>query len=675
MMKLHRILPAVLLLGAACVTEVKSQSLLPSPQKMERGRGTFRTDRALSYVYPADLAAGAAHVRRVLGEGAPEGRGREGTVVLAACASLPPEAYRLRVAPDTLWLAAASPEGFLRGAQTLAQLSTDKGQLPCCTVEDAPAYRWRGCMLDLSRHFFPLDYLRKQIDVLASFKMNRLHLHLTDGTGWRMEIKRYPRLTQVAAWRTPSRLQDWWDGERRYCTADTEGAYGGFYTQQELRELVAYAAERGVTLVPEIEMPAHSEEVMAVYPELSCTHKPYEQEDFCPGSIATYDFLENVLREVMDVFPSEYIHVGGDEAAMKSWPACPLCQQKLREIGSTDVKDLQTYLIARMGRFLQAHGRRLVGWDEIVADSLADNTTVMVWRNPVHAKAAIERGYDVVLSPAQYAYLDYYQDAPHTQPKAFGGFLPLEHVYAFRPGDGLTEAQQRHILGVQGNLWAEQVPTAEHAEYMLYPRILAIAEIGWRGTENRMPYADFRRLALTHADRLRKECGVNAFDLRKEVGERPEALRMTKHKARGARVIYRTPYSSYYPAGGEGALTDGRHGGWTHSNSRWQGFIGKDGMDVTIDLGARRSFSRVETSLLQIVSAWIYMPQRYVVSVSDDGEHFTTLQDLAVPENKSDLPLYERLVWKGRATARYIRIQAPQEKEGGWVFCDEIEVY
>lgn len=674
-MKLSRMLPAFLLMGMACLPEVKSQDLLPTPQRMERQRGTFRTDRAIDYVHPAALAEGAAHVRRVLGESAQTCKGRPGTVVLADNPAAQPEAYSLRVTPDTLFLAASTPTGFLRGAQTLAQLLSDKGQLPCCIVEDAPAYRWRGCMLDLSRHFFPLDYIRKQIDALASFKMNRLHLHLTDGAGWRMEIKRYPRLTQVAAWRTPSLLQDWWDGERRYCTADSADAYGGFYTQQELRELVAYAAERGVTLVPEIEMPAHSEEVLAVYPELSCTHKPYEQEDFCPGNIATYDFLENVLKEVMDVFPSEYIHVGGDEAAMKSWPSCPLCQQKLREIGSTDVKDLQVHLISRMGRFLQAHGRKLLGWDEIISDSLTDQTAVMVWRNPVHAKAAIGRGSDVVLAPAQYAYLDYYQDAPHTQPKAFGGFLPLEHVYSFQPGEGLTEEERRHVLGVQGNLWAEQIPTVEHAEYMLYPRILAIAEIGWRGTEDRMPYADFRRVALAHADRLRRERGINAFDLRTEVGERPEARTPLKHKARGARVIYQTPYSPYYPAGGETALTDGRRGGWTHSNSQWQGFIGKDGMDVTIDLGGKRSFSRVETSLLQIVSAWIYLPQRYVVSVSDDGEHFTPLQDLAVPENTSDLPQYERLTWKGRASARYIRVQAPQEKEGGWVFCDEIAVY
>lgn len=674
-MKLSRMLPAFLLMGMACIPEVKPQDLLPTPLKMEMRRGTFRTDRAIDYVHPAALAEGAAHVRRVLGESAQTCKGRPGTVVFADNPAAQPEAYSLRVTPDTLFLAASTPTGFLRGAQTLAQLLSDKWTLPCCTVEDAPTYRWRGCMLDVSRHFFPLDYLRKQIDVLASFKMNRLHLHLTDGAGWRMEIKRYPRLTQMAAWRTKSLWKEWWNGGRQYCAADSAGAYGGYYTQDELRELVAYAAERGITIVPEIEMPGHSEEVMAAYPELSCTHKPYEQEDFCPGNIGTYDFLENVLREVMDVFPSEYIHVGGDEAAKRSWPDCPLCQQKLRELGADNVEALQAHLIARMGRFLQAHGRKLIGWDEIIAGGLGENTTVMVWRDPEHAKTAIAHGYDVVLSPSKYAYIDYYQDAPHTQPEAIGGFIPLEQIYSFRPGDGLSGNERQHVLGIQANLWAEYIPTVEQAEYMLYPRILAIAETGWTGEEHRPAYTAFRQLALAHADRLRRERGINAFDLRKETGTRPEAKQAVSHKARGARVTYNVPFSPYYPAGGDSALVDGRHGGWTHSDGAWQGFSGKAGMDVTIDLGRSRTFHRVETSLLQVPSAWIYFPQRYVVSVSDDGEHFTPLCDRALPERSSDQPLFEQEAWKGHAKGRYIRVQAPRRKPDQWIFCDEITVF
>lgn len=662
-------------MGAACISEAQSQNLLPTPRQMELQRGTFRTDRALRYEYTTELEAGMGHVSRVIGEGTLANKGRAGTVVLTADPTLQEEAYRLRITPDTVMIAAAEELGFLRGSQTLAQLLTEKGTLPCCTIEDQPAYRWRGCMLDVSRHFFPLEYLRKQIDALASFKMNRLHLHLTDGAGWRMEIKRYPRLTQMAAWRTKASWKEWWNGDRHYSSADSAGAYGGFYTQQELRELVAYAAERGITIVPEIEMPGHSEEVMSAYPELSCTHADYGQEDFCPGNIGTYDFLENVLLEVMDVFPSEYIHVGGDEAAKKSWPDCPLCQKKLHEMGATDVEALQAQLIARMGRFLQAHGRKLLGWDEIIADGLGENTTVMVWRDPEHARRAIAHGYDVVLSLCQYAYLDYYQDAPHTQPEAIGGFIPLEHIYSFAPEAGMNAEERQHVVGIQANLWAEYIPTVEHAEYMLYPRILAIAETGWTGAERRPAYADFRQLALVHADRLHSNMGINAFDLRKETGTRPEARQLSDHKARGAQVTYNAPFNRYYPAGGEGALVDGRHAGWSHSDGVWQGFSGKGGMDVTIDLGSSRTIRRVDASLLQVPGAEIFFPSRFQVSVSEDGEHFTTVCDRAIPEQTSRETRYEHQVWKGKATGRYIRVQAPQGTGGPWVFCDEIEVW
>ena len=262
---------------------------------------------------------------------------------------------------------------------------------------------------------------------MAQYKFNYLHLHLTDAAGWRIEIKRYPRLTNFAAWRPQASWTEWAANGHRYTYADSCNAYGGYYTQDQLRHLVAYAAQRGITIVPEIEMPGHSEEVLTAYPELSCTHQPYQQADFCPGSIATYDFLENVLSEVMDVFPSKYIHIGGDEAAKKSWGSCPLCQQMMRQL-ACDKDGLQAHLIAHMGRFLQRHGRQLVGWDEVIAANLPANTTVMVWRDTQYAHRALQHGYGVVLSPGAYCYLDAYQDAPHTQPEAIGGYLPLDKV-------------------------------------------------------------------------------------------------------------------------------------------------------------------------------------------------------------------------------------------------------
>lgn len=582
------------------------------------------------------------------------------------------EAYQLRVTPDSLVLSAAAPVGFLRGAQTISQL-LEAGKIPCCTINDAPAYPWRGAMLDVSRHFFPLSFLKKQIDVMSSYKINRLHLHLTDAAGWRMEIKRYPRLTGFAAWRPEKSWKTWWNGNRLYAEEGTPGAYGGYYTQEELRGLVQYAVERGITIVPEIEMPAHSEEVLTAYPELSCTHEPYKQADFCPGSVATYDFLENVLKEVMDVFPSEYIHVGGDEAAKASWPSCPLCQHKMKELGLKEVDDLQTHLIAHMGRFLRSHGRRLVGWDEVIAPGLDQTSTVMVWRGAEYARTAAELGYDVVMAPGTHCYLDYYQDAPPSQPEAIGGYLTLEKVYSFNPQEGLSAEAQKHIKGVQGNLWTEYIPSESHVEYMFYPRLLALAEIGWNGTAEKN-FKEFRTRALQQTTLLRSR-GVAAFDLAQEKGERVERMRPVKHKALKALVCYNAPYSDKYAAGGDVALTDGLRGGWANNDGRWQGFIGAGGLDVTIDLGRTQRIRRVATNFMQACGPEIFYPSAYVVSVSTDGKTFREVGRKERASEKTTHPDVELWQWQGSAQARYVKVQASPSSFGGWLFADEIEVH
>lgn len=588
--------------------------------------------------------------------------------------STSPEAYCLRITPDSILVYTTADEGKLRAAQTLDQLRTAQGAYPCCDIADAPAYEWRGAMIDVSRHFFSTDFLRKQIDILASFKFNRLHLHLTDAAGWRMEIKRYPRLTNLAAWRRGANWKAWWnENGRQYCPEGTPEAYGGYYIQDELRSLVAYAAQRGITIVPEIEMPAHSEEVLTAYPELSCTHEPYKQADFCPGSVATYDFLENVLAEVMDVFPSEYIHVGGDEAGMGSWPTCLLCQNKMRELGISAPKGLQSHLITQMGQYLKAHGRRLVGWDEIIDAKLGEGTTVMVWRSADFAADAVRAGYDVILSPGSHCYLDAYQDNPPAQPEAMGGFLPLEKVYSFVPGEGLTEAERReHIRGIQGNLWTEYIPTEAQAEYMLYPRLLALAEVGWNGTATK-DYPAFRQRAIAATDKLRAR-GINAFDLHHEVGNRKAYDKPVKHKATGARVTYNVSYNNAYRAAGDASLTDGLRGGWSYGDGRWQGFIDKGRLDVTIDLGKRQSFRSVSADFFQSCGPEIFYPATYRVSISDDGEHFTPLgADDRTVERTIQPGIVTRSV-KARAAARYIRVQADAGKFGGWVFTDEIVV-
>lgn len=648
---------------------IQAQNLLPKPQQVTMGKGVFNTSDGVKV--ENQVGADAENIYTKAWNAKVNDAAKRVVKFTKLANASSPEAYKLHVATDAIEICAASSEGFLRAWQTMEQLTTKKG-IACCDIVDAPAYKWRGLMLDVSRHFFPISFLKKQIDVMSEYKFNRLHIHLTDAAGWRIEIKRYPRLNNFAAWRSGKLWKDWNANGNKYLEQGSEGAEGGYYTQDELRDLVKYAAERGITIVPEIEMPGHSEEVLTAYPELSCTHEPYKQSDFCPGNIGTYDFLENVLKEVMDIFPSHYIHVGGDEAAKKSWGSCALCQKKMKELGIDNVDGLQAHLISHMGKFLNEHGRQLVGWDEVIAGNLSKNTTVMVWRGTELAHEAIKHGYDVVMSPGAYCYFDMYQDAPGTQPVANGGFIPTEKVYSYVPGSDLPEAERNMITGVQANLWTEHIPTPEYAEYMLYPRALALAEIGWNGTKTKN-YPEFKTRALAQVEHLKAE-GVNPFELKKEIGERKEKMKPVQHKAVGAKVTYNHAYNRYYPAAGEKTLVDGNMGGWAHGDGRWQGFIGKDCFDVTIDLGNSTKISSVGTDFMQSSGPEIFYPSQYTVSVSEDGKNFTQVFDKKYESSKEPILNFKTLTWKGSKTARYIRVQAKPSSFGGWLFVDEIIV-
>lgn len=653
---------------------VGAQQLLPAPQEVQWQQGSFSLDvpfRLENMPAQSPLSAWAQAVRT----GKAGGKKCARIVRLEEWTDAPSlEAYELRVGRDTLLVRAASRAAERWAVATLRQLSDGgKEGVRACRIVDYPQWGWRGAMLDVSRHFFPISFLRKQVDVLAQFKFNRLHLHLTDAAGWRMEIKKYPRLTQFAAWRTDSLWKTWWNGDRHYQEEGTPGAYGGYYTQAELRELVAYAAERGITIIPEIEMPAHSEEVLTAYPELSCTHEPYKQADFCPGNEQVYTFLEDVLTEVIDVFPSTFIHVGGDEAAKASWPDCPKCQTRMQQEGIDKVDGLQTYLIQRMGRFLKSKGRRLMGWDEIIDGGLGEGTAVMVWRGVDNGAKAADHGYDVIMSPGKYCYLDGYQDAPNTQPEAIGGFTTLEQTYSFNPAEGMTAEQRAHVKGVQGNLWTEYIPTQEHVEYMLYPRLLAIAEIGWNGTPKK-DFAAFRSRALAHTNRLRQE-GVHAFDLANEVGNRKEYSQTLSHKAVGATVTFHHPYSPHYAGSGDNTLTDGRGGGWNYGDGRWLGFIGGETpLDLTLDLGSEQTIHEVSTDFYQSGGAWIWYPSAFTLSVSTDGQTYETLYTNGTPIDKLAVSNTAWWTWQGTAKARYIRLQGQCSEPGGWIFVDEIVV-
>ncbi len=428
------------------------------------------------------------------------------------------EAYRLRIAPNRVHLTAATPAGALRGMQTLLQLAglqPDNRQLPALELEDYPRFGYRGMHLDVSRHFYDLAFVKRYIDLMALYKINTFHWHLTDGPGWRLEIEKYPALTQQAAWRTHRTWKEWWASPRRYSREGDPNAYGGYYTQEQARELVAYAARRGIDVIPEIEMPGHSEEVLAVYPQLSCSGKPYVNSEFCLGNDSTFTFLEDVLTEVLAIFPSKYIHIGGDEASTASWKTCPKCQARIRDNHLADEHALQSYGIRRMDKFLTAKGRKMVGWDEILQGDtpeapLAEGATVMSWRGEGGGIAAAKKGHDVLMTPSNYLYFDSYQANPTTQPEAIGGFLPLQRVYSYEPiNKELTAAQAKYILGIQANLWTEYIPTTEQVEYMVFPRMMALSEVAWSDTSARS-WPDFQRRLQDHYALLQRR-NVNYY--------------------------------------------------------------------------------------------------------------------------------------------------------------------
>lgn len=685
-LKLNQSLAALLFSASvftACAPVAEQTlSVTPVPMEVNWQRGSFRPDASTSLWIEAPEAD-----RSILAEYlqasplalklADSQSGNQ--VVLKQTDALEgitsPEGYVLSVNSDGVRIEALSGAGLFYGVQTLLQMAADAPEgMTAVTVKDEPRFEYRGIMLDVSRHFRSKEFVKRQIDLLSYYKINRLHLHLTDAAGWRIEIKKYPRLTQFAAWRPQAVWKDWWNGKREYCEETDPRAQGGYYTQDDIRELVAYAQKHYVTIIPEIEMPSHSEEVLTAYPELSCTHVPYKQSDFCIGNEKTFEFLENVLTEVMELFPSEYIHIGGDEAGKASWPNCKLCQARMKKEGLKDVNELQSYSIHRMERFLNSHGRKLLGWDEILDGGLAPNATVMSWRGTEGGLAAIRSGHKAIMSPGQYCYLDGYQDAPYSQPEAIGGYLPLKKVYGYEPvPDSLSADEAKLMYGVQANLWTEYIPTEEHAEYMLYPRAIALAEVAWSKPENKS-WEDFHRRALKIVDELKAK-GYHSFELKNEIGNRKEAETPVVHLALGKKVTYNAPYWENYPAAGEATLTDGLRGGWNYNDQLWQGFVTKDRVDVVIDLEKETPIHSVAADFMQICGPEVFMPERVVISVSNDGKEFTQLAEIKHEVVRDDAVTFKNFGWEGEASARYIRYQAlASDKFGGVLFTDEIVV-
>ena len=415
------------------------------------------------------------------------------------------EGYQLSVLSNRVGITATSPAGLFYGSQTLLQLLPEEIErngpsvrtdwvIPKASIEDRPRFPWRGLHLDVSRHFMPKDFIKKLIDLIARYKLNIFHWHLTDDQGWRIEIKRHPKLTQVGAWRR-----------------ENGQTYGGFYTQDDVHEIVDFAERRHVQIVPEIEMPGHCLAALAAYPELSCTGGPFDvaktwgvfPDAYCAGNESTFAFLEDVLSEVLDLFPGMYVHIGGDECLPDRWKTCPRCQARRHALGLCTENELQGYFVGRVAAFIASHNRRAIGWDEIAEGSLPSNVAVMSWRGEMGGVEAARRGHDVVMTPESHCYFDHYQSpATGAEPAAIGGLTSLQDVYAYDPiPAGLTPEEKSHILGSQANLWTEYMTSPDHVEYMLLPRLLAFSEVLWSET-NRRDEADFIARLPAHFRRL-----------------------------------------------------------------------------------------------------------------------------------------------------------------------------
>ncbi len=517
----------ILLVLLFVIGQVSAQdfAIIPKPMVISAGNGSFVLDETCSFQFDAtnhDAARIAnffnEYLETVYGfKIAGETGGKQVQFKIIGSLDLGKEGYLLKVNPTGVVITASVPNGLFYGMQTLKQMlpveaENGKLEIPVADIKDQPRFAWRGNMLDVARHFFPVSFIKKYIDILAMYKINTFHWHLTEDQGWRIEIKKYPLLTEIGHWRDETMLGAYTNNP----VYDGIG-YGGFYTQDQAREIVRYAAERYITVVPEIEMPGHAVGALASYPNLGCTGGPYEvkkiwgvhSEVFCAGKEETFEFLQNVLDEILDIFPSEFIHVGGDECPKDAWEKCENCQKRMKNNGLKDEHELQSYFISRIDNYLTSKGRRLLGWDEILEGGLAPGATVMSWRGEAGGIEAAKQKHDVVMTPNSHMYIDYYQSRDtKNEPLAIGGFLPVDKVYSYEPIPAeLSADEAKYVLGVQTNLWTEYIPTTSKVEYMLLPRLQAEAEVGWTKKELKN-YDDFSKRLLEDYKRLDK-LGVN----------------------------------------------------------------------------------------------------------------------------------------------------------------------
>lgn len=633
------------------------------------------------------------------------------------------EGYKLSINKNKIQIEAKTPKGAFYAVQSLIQLlpvKTDKKEIAiqCLEIEDAPRFSYRGMHLDVARHFFSVAFIKKYINLMAMLKMNTFHWHLTEDQGWRIEIKKYPKLQEIAAFRDETLIGHYSDQPHQF-----DGKkYGRFYTQEEIKDIVKYASERQITVIPEIEMPGHSQAAIAAYPELGCTGEQVEvatkwgvfEEIYCPKE-STFKFLEDVIDEVIELFPGKYIHIGGDEAPKTNWKKCRNCQKLIKKEGLKDEHELQSYFITRMEKYINSKGKQIIGWDEILEGGLAPNATVMSWRGTNGAVQAVKEKHDVILTPGSHCYFDHYQSDNENEPLAIGGFLPLEKVYRFNPiPKELTKDEAKYVLGAQGNVWTEYIPTPEKVEYMAFPRAIALSEVVWSSSENKN-YTDFinrlehfnKRLDVMNVNyanhlyeikgELLNENGKLSYQLKTTTdkrivysldGNEPTYLlypeyeksisidssttinavvidengkqlgntfkqKINLHKAVGAKISLNIEPHKAYNAGGKQALINGIYGNnKRYGDAEWLGFSGDD-VEITIEFNEPKEINSISTRFHNGNGQWIYAPKKIFISLDDEKYPFELKLD-----NTKDL-LVDAIMGGQHMKAKKIKIIIP----------------
>jgi hexosaminidase len=723
----------------------KSQNninIIPWPQNVVQGEGFFTFKKATTIVYSLKdkgisiaVSPLISKLKKAAGVSLTTSQraNAENTISIELSNKITtPEGYELNVSTGKINIAAKNPVGVFYAIQSLLQLlpveiESNKlvknidWKLPVVSIVDAPAFSYRGLMLDVARHYMPYEYIKKLIDLMAMQKMNTLHLHLTDSQGWRFESKKYPKLNSIGAYRKGTPFNTTYD----YASRPADTLYGGYYTQQQLKELVRYASKQYVTIIPEIEMPAHSKSALAAYPNLACldsTGAPFAypsqvQDEYCTKD-ETFKFLTDILTEVMEVFPSKNIHIAGDEAGKANWRKCPVCQKRMREEKLATVEELQSYFIKRIEKFVNQKGRTVIGWDEILEGGLAPNAIVMSWRGEEGGIEAAKQNHKVVMTPGSYCYFDHYQSEDASEPPAFGGLTTLSKVFSYQPiPSALTEAQGKLVMGAQGNLWTESVATAQHSEYMYFPRAVALAEVTW--STSKQVYAHFLNRLLSYLQRLDYynvnysrhlfEIKIKTFidpatgQLMANVEGVPNGFNVfyttdgstptnnsmayvkpvpvenkniltvgviykgllvdkaqkyfSMNKATGQPSALATPPNKSYNSGGEHAWNNGILGNDGRFNDdEWLGWSGQD-FEGTIDLQKPTTINKVSARFFNKPNSWVYIPSAVTIFTSDDGVNFKELMsknNFDVLKDGVQKVSFESL----NITARYLKVIA-----------------